>query len=407
MPGKIALFSAEFLADPYPFYRELRATEPVYYDERMGWMLTCYSDLKALARDPRLGRAAYETARMAELPHDVRAAAMPITDGLKKELARTDPPDHTRLRALVTKAFTPRMIETLRPRIQEIAEDLLRQAHGTRRMDVIRDFAYPLPASVIAELLGIPGKDRDRLKAWTVDRIAFMGSVRTASDPVDLARRAGQSAQALAAYFRDLMAERRRQPRDDLISALVRVEAEQGDRLSDAEVIANCVNLLSAGHETTTNLIGNGLLALLRHPEQLQLLRETPELIPSAVEEFLRYDSPVQMTPRAAVDDIEIRGKTIRRGDRVMLVLGAANRDPDRFSDPDRLDITRRGNDHFSFGFDRHFCLGAHLARAEAQIAFFTLLRRSPVLALESDLVEWHPNPVFRGLKVLPVLYAD
>jgi cytochrome P450 len=270
-------------------------------------------------------------------------------------------------------------------------------------MDFIRDFAQPLPATVIMELLGVPPEDREWLKARTADRIAFLGAIRTASDPLAIAQRTAESVHALDGYFRTLIEQRRIEPQKDLISALVAIEAEGSERLTEEELIANCMLLLTAGHETTTNLLGNGLLALLRHPDQMRRLQANLELLPSAVEEFLRYDASVQLAPRVTVETIELAGKVIQPGEPVMLVLGAANRDPEHFADPDRLDISRRPNEHLTFGFDRYFCLGTHLARLEGQIAFATLLSRFPALTHRGGSVVWHANPAYRGVEGLPI----
>jgi cytochrome P450 len=395
------LFSPEFFADPYPYYARLREAPAAPYDERMGWMITRYEDIRALARNGCLSRAKFEAERLGGLSDAVCSAARPITDGLNREMMRRDPPAHTRLRGLVSKAFTVRIVEQLRPRIQRIIEELLDAIDSAGRLDVIRDFAYPLPASIIMELLGVPLEDRPQVKVWTADRIAFLGSIRTTADAVDLASRAARSAEAMNVYFSEVIAERRIQPKDDLLSHLIAVEDD--DRLTEAEMIANCSLLLSAGHETTTNLIGNGLLALLRHPEQMRQVAEVPDILPLAVEELLRFDSPVQIAPRAAIAEIQMAGVSICPGQRVTLMLGAANRDPRQFENPDRLDVERRSNEHLSFGFDRHFCLGAHLARVEAELAFSVLLRRYPGLSLDGTSLEWLPNPAYRGLKALPV----
>jgi hypothetical protein len=321
----------------------------------------------------------------------------------KRPFLLLDPPDHTRLRGLVSKAFTPRMVATLRPRIERLVAGLLDALQPTGGMDVIRDVAYPLPAIVIMEMLGIPPADRDRFKTWSDDQMAFLGG-RFPGDPLEPARRAGASTLAMNAYLRDLIAARRRAPQADLVSTMVAVE-EQGDRLSEQELTATTALLLVAGHETTTHVIGNGLLALLRNVPQLQRLQREPALLPLAVEELLRYDGPVQFVNRVAAADIAIGGVTIPAGDTILLVLAAANRDPAQFPEPDRLEITRQPNDHLAFGFDRHFCLGAHLARVETQIALSALLTRFPDLTLAAETLEWQPNPLIRGLRSLPVRF--
>jgi cytochrome P450 len=369
----------------------------------MGWLVTRYVDINALALDPRLSRGRFEEHRVDGVPEEAQVAARPVLDELRREMLRSDPPQHTRLRKLVVHAFTPRMIEQLRLRIQTIVDGLLDAVAATGEMDFIHDFAQPLPATVIMELLGVPPADREWLKARTADRIAFLGTIRTAPDPLAITQQTPESVHALDDYFRALIGQRRIEPREDLISALVAIEAEGSDRLTEEELIANCMLLLSAGHETTTNLLGNGLLALLRHPDEMRRLQDDLGLIPSAVEEFLRYDASVQLAPRVTVAAIELAGKVMQPGEPVMLVLGAANRDPEHFANPDQLDITRRPNDHLAFGFDRHYCLGTHLARLEGQIVFTTVLSRFPELAQYGGPVVWHANPAYRGVKTLPI----
>jgi cytochrome P450 len=395
------LFTPQFFADPYPFYSRLREASTLQYDKRLGWMVTRYDDIRALMKNGLLSRARFEVERLAGLSAEVRLAARPVMDGFNLEMMRRDPPAHTRLRGLVNKAFTTRVVDQLRPRIQQIIDELLDAVDDAAYIDLIGDFAYPLPASVIMELLGVPLEDRPRLKAWTSDRIAFIGNIQSALDPLALAIRASQSASAMNIYFGEVIKERRARPKGDLISLLIAVEED--DRLTEEEIIANCSLLLSAGHETTTNLIGNGLLSLLRHPSQLQRVIEEPDLMQSAVEELLRVDSPVQLAPRASIAEIQLAGVSIPAGQRVTLMLGAANRDGERFNDPDRLNVERDPNEHLAFGFDRHFCLGALLARVEAELAFSTLLRRYPGLALDGSPLQWVSNPAYRGLKALPL----
>jgi cytochrome P450 len=394
---KDGLFSAAYFEDPYPYYKYLREHEPIFYDDRIGWMVTRYADIRVLARETRLSRGGLEARRLVGLSDAVQAAAKPVMDGLNLEMMRRDDPDHARLRALVNKAFATEMVARLRPRIQELIDDLLDKVQD-QRWNLMQDFAYPLPAMVIMELLGIPLADRDQLKRWTADRIAFLGSIRSVSDPLQVARNAARSAGLMDAYFKRLISERRAKPKDDLLSVLL--TGAEGERLNEAEIIANCSLLLSAGHETTTNLIGNGLLALLRNPQQMKALRDDPQRTANAVEELLRFDCPVQLAPRAAAGEIRIGMARISEGDRVMLMLGSANRDPDQFTDPDKLDVERLPTTHLSFGFDRHFCLGAHLARAEAELAFRTLLSRFPTIELDSPPV-WASNIAYRGMSEL------
>lgn len=393
------LFSPTFFENPYPYYRYLREHAPIFHDDRVGWMVTRYADIRALAREVNLSRGRFERHRLAGLSDPVQTAVRPVMDGLNLEMMRRDDPDHGRLRALVNRAFTTEMVTGLRPRIQQLIDDLLDQAQQHRApWNLIQDFAYPLPAMVIMELLGIPLEDRDQVKKWTADRITFLGGIRSAPDPLVVADAASRSAVALNAYFKELMNERRIRPRDDLLSVLL--AAGTDDRLTEPEIVANCSLLLTAGHETTTNLIGNGLLALLRNPRQMQILRETPLRIYNAIDELLRYDCPVQLAPRAATGSIRIGAVRIKEGDRVTLMLGSANRDPDQFADPDHLDLDRSSLTHLSFGFDRHFCLGAHLARAEAELAFRALLTRYPAIELDGNPV-WSHNIGYRGLTKL------
>jgi cytochrome P450 len=313
-----------------------------------------------------------------------------------------DPPDHTRLRGLVTKAFTARRIEALRGWIEGLADRLLDNVTATGRMDAIHDLAFPLPVLVICELLGIPEEDRGRFAGGSVGDVALLEPTPPSREVLDAANHGTQESKA---YFEAIFEARRREPRDDLITQLVQAE-EQGDRLSTDELRANVRLLFAAGHETTVNLIGNGLLALLRHPDQWQILRDDPSLVPNAVEEFLRYDSPVQAVARVPNEPVELSGVTLEKGELVVALLGAGNRDPAVFQDPDRLDVTRKDLKPLSFGGGIHFCLGAQLARLEAAVVFETLLRRLPNLRLaEPDGVERRPSFALRGLAALPVTW--
>jgi cytochrome P450 len=312
-----------------------------------------------------------------------------------------DPPAHTRMRSLANKAFTPRVVERSRPHIQEIADELLDALPEPGSLDVVADLAVPLPMIVIAEVLGVPLSDRERFKGWSSDVAASLGGP---FQPADVLEKARDSSNEIADYFRDLIARRRSEPRDDLISALIAAE-EQGDLLSEDELIATCILLLIAGNETTTNLVGNGMLALLRHPEERRRLQSDPSLIETAVDEMLRYESSVQMTSRIVDHDLEFAGQRFEEGQVVLLLLAAANRDPAHFPDPERFDVTRRPNRHLAFGQGIHYCLGAPLALAEAQIAIQTLLRRlpQPEAAFDIDAPEWGQSFILRGLKRLPI----
>lgn len=396
------ILTPPFLANPYPFYHQLRAEAPVYWSERLqAWILTRYTEVMTALHDPRLNSGERITAILSQLPETVRVEMQPLAEHMTQWVAFTDPPDHTRLRTLVGKAFTPRTIEKLRPQVQVLVDELLDVVQEAGHMDVIRDFAFPLPATVIAQMLGIPREDHDRFRQWSNDIAYFISA---GGINIEVARKAQQSVLELADYFQGIVAQRRHRPQDDLISALVAVE-EQGDKLSETELFSMFVQLFFAGHETTMGLIGNGLLALLRHPDQRHKLQDQPSLIASAVEEFLRYDTSIQRQARVASEDIEIDGHLIRKGQYILLFIAAANRDPAQFPEPDRLDITRQENRHLSFGYGIHFCIGAPLARLEAQIALDTLLRRMPKLQLAGETLAWEPLLALRKLKALPVTF--
>jgi cytochrome P450 len=318
-----------------------------------------------------------------------------------KQMLFLDPPAHTRLRSLASHAFTPRRVEQLRSHIQEIVNSLLEAVELAGQMDIIADFANPLPATVTAEMLGVPVRDRGRLKAWSADFAEVLGNFQ--HNP-DRAARTLKAVEDMTAYFRDAIRKQKDDPREGLIGDLLNAEVE-GDQLTEEEVIANTIITMVGGQETTTNLIGNGVLTLLRNPDQLQKLRADLSLIPSAVEELLRYESPSQHTARMAPYDTELGGKLIRKRQAVIAIMGAANRDPERFPDPDRLDITRKDNRHLAFGWASHFCFGAPLARLEGQIAFETLLRRFPSLALAAGALIWRENLGLRGLTALPLTF--
>jgi hypothetical protein len=388
-------FLPAFHADPYPFYRRLREADPVHLSPLGFWVLTRYDDCVMVLRDPRFGRAGFEGMLESVYGGAGEQGRLPTS------MLFRDPPDHTRLRVLVSRAFTPRVVEGLRPRIQQIADGLLDRVQGEGRMEVIGDLAYPLPVTVISEMLGVPKADRERIKQWSADIARSLDAIGLAADQAIVDRgRAGR--RAIGDYFRSLIPERKKRPRGDLLSLLIEAE-EQGDKLSEGELLATCILLYIAGHETTVNLIGNGLLALLRHPMELKRLRDDPSLTQSAVEELLRYDGPVQRTARITNADVEIGEHKIPRGTMVVAVIGAANRDPAHFPNPDRLDLSRADNRHIAFGFGIHFCLGAPLARLEGQIALGSLLRRFSGLALATDTPEWRESQVLRGLKALPV----
>ena len=392
------LLNPEVLADPYPLYHRLRSEDPVHWDPFLhAWVVTRYADVVTVLQ--------HFSANRTPTPEQLTALGLstfaPLAEVLVRQMLFLDPPAHGRLRALAAKAFTPSRVETLRLHIQDITDSLLDAVRAKGHMDVIADLAYPLPAIVTAEMLGLPTTDWQQLTAWSADFAEALGNFQ--HNP-DHAPRVLHSLIEMTAYFRSAIQEHRGHPRDDLISALLTAE-EGGDCLSEEEVVANSIMLMTGGQETTTNLIGNGLLTLLRHPDQLAKLRADLSLIPSAIEELLRYESPIQYTSRLAPHDVQMGGKTIRKRQAVIAVIGAANRDPERFPDPDRLDICRQDNRHLAFAWAAHFCFGAPLARLESQIAFETVLRRMPSLNLKPSPVTWRENLSFRGLMTLPVTF--
>jgi cytochrome P450 len=389
-------FLPEVHADPYPLYRRLRAEDPVHAGGPGLWLLTRYADVAAVLRDPRMSRDPRSSTQF-RLVRGASAGADPWQDEAPSMLF-VDPPDHTRLRTLVNKAFTPPAIARLRARVEELVAELLDRVAEVGEMDVVDQLAYPLPVTVICELFGVPPGDRARFRAWS-------GALVHLLDPVlaeDVMQRALEARAGLRGYLRELIAGRRADPGDDLLGALVAAE-DAGHRLSEPELVSMCVLLLVAGHETTVNLIANGTLALLRNPGELARLAADPALAPSAVEELLRYDSPVQLTSRHALTDLEIGGRRVREGETVIAAIGAANRDPAQFPDPDRLDLGRAPNRHVAFGGGIHFCLGAPLARMEAQAALTALLRRFPGLAPGTSPPAWRDTVTLRGLATLPV----
>ncbi len=396
------LLRPEIRANPYPFYAQLRSQDPVHWDEAMGfWVLTRYDDVATAFNDPRFSRAQGLMGGFKRLPEAEQRIAEPVYHAYAQSMPYTDPPYHTRLRALVNKAFTPRVVERMRPYIQQVVDDLLDAVEVKGRMDVIRDLAYPLPLAVIAAMLGFPIEERQQLKKWSDDSFAVLGIIRHSPE---LMEGAARSMAELSNYITALSQSRRLQPQEDLLTALVTV-VDEGERLTQDELIANVSVLLAAGHETTSNLIGNGVLAFLRHPDQLQKLGDDPALADSAVEEVMRYDNAVQIVYRSAIEEVELGGKRIGPGQLVNMILGAADRDPEHFSKPDQFDITRDEGKHVGFGLGIHFCIGAPLARLEVQMAFTTLLRRFPNLRLDMEALEWHEHPTFRGVKSLPVAF--
>ena len=393
------LYNQQVLANPYPLYHRLRTEDPIHWDPFLhAWVVTRYCDVTKVLQSFS-AKCAPSPERLIEMGV---TAMQPIGDVLQRQILFMDPPDHTRLRALCTVAFTPHRVTALRSHIREIVDGLLRPVLKRGYMEVIAEFADPLPAIVTAEMLGLPPSDHRQLKSWSAKFAAILGNFQHNPDRLpDMLR----SLDEMCTYFRDTIREERRNPKDGLIQALLSAELD-GQVLSEDAVIANCILLMVGGQETTPNLIGNGVLSLLRNPDQLQLLRGNPQLVPSAIEELLRYDAPSQHTTRLATSNVIIGDSQIRSGHSVIAVIGAANRDPQRFPDPDRLDITRKDNKHLSFGAGGHFCFGAPLARMEGEIAFTTLLRLAPDFAVASEPLMWRENTGLRGLSALPLTFG-
>lgn len=391
-----------FIANPYPAFRQLRETTPVWRSPFGRTFLTRYEDASLLMRDRRLGKDYSEPEALIRR-FGPTAMREPAVVELSHMMLMRDPPDHTRLRGLVTKVFTVRKIEAMRPGIQAITDRLLDEVAGLGEMDAIRDLAFPLPVLVICELLGIPEEDRARFVTTTASGAALLNPVPPTRAELD---RANEGTLATGAYFAGLFEQRREEPRDDLLSLLVQAE-EAGDHLTTEELRANTTLLFAAGHETTVNLIGNGIWSLLGNPSQWAAIRDNPALIPNAIEEILRYECPVQAVARTVAEPIEFGGEEFNKGDLIVALIGAANRDPEVFPDPDRLDVTRERLKPLSFGGGIHFCIGAQLARIEAEVVFSTLLRRMPDLKLaEHGAPQWRESFTLRGLTTLPVTWT-
>ncbi len=395
-------FDPTWRADPYPFYRRLRAEAPVGQIPGIGiWYFTRYADCEAILRDTRWSSDERNSTIYQQVMANRTEAVPPPLERLRPFLF-LDPPDHTRLRGLVSTAFTPRVIERLRPRIEELVAELLEDAAARGRLDVVADLAYPLPVVIISELLGVPPEDQSRFRGWSKVMAAALDPELLV--PPDVLERRATVVTEFSEYFQGLIADRRRRPANDLLSALVAVE-DQGDRLSEEELLATLILLLVAGHETTVNLIGNGVLALLRHPDQLARLRGEPGLIKNAVEEVLRWDPAVQLDGRTALTDIAVGDTTVPAGDEAILLIAAANRDEAHLADGERFDITRPDIRHLSFALGAHYCLGAPLARAEGQAAIAGVVRQFPDIRLPADTsgLRYRDTLVLRGLEALPV----
>ena len=399
---KYNLYSEQFKADPFPTYAQMRDEDPVCYEqglEGMIWFVTRRADVEAVLRDHKRFVKDWRNTRTAEERAQLSPES-PLERLLSQHMLNMDGPDHARLRGLVNKAFTARMVKNLRERVQGIADELLDKVQALGHMDLIDEYAFPLPIVVISDVLGIPSADRERFRLWSN---TFIAPTYGQED----FHRAEKLMLEFTGYLRQVFAERRKEPRNDLITGLVHAE-ESGDTLSEDELFAMVILLIVAGHETTVNLIGNGALALLQHPEQLAKLKADPSLIEAAVEELLRYDGPVdRATMRFAAEDVELGGQLIQRGQAVAVALTSANRDPDQFAQPDEVDITRPDNRHLAFGFGVHYCVGAPLARMEGQIAINTLVQRLPNLRLTvpADELKWGTVPIIRGMKHMPVAW--
>jgi cytochrome P450 StaP len=396
-------FRPEFRFDPYPFYRRLRDEDPIHWGTSFEptiagmWHISRHADIIKIIKDPRFTHqlpAGERAAALATLPAEIRLYF--TLSG--QSLLFADPPAHTRLRALVSSAFTPRMVESLRPRAQAIADKLLDEAQEKGELDVINEYAIPLTTTIIGEMLGVEMAAHPQLMSWASVLVRALDCKQS----VEIYTAASQVAMEIYAFFQEVITQRRQKLAQDILSSLIQAQ-EQHDKLSESELIVTAITLLIAGFETTVNLIGNGMLALTSRPDQLQLLSDHPELTSAAVEEFLRYDASSQMTSRIAGEDYEIDGKLISQGQTLNLLLGSGNHDPEVFIEPDRLDITRAGKPHLSFGMGMHYCLGAPLARLEGQVAVQTLVRRYPHLRQLDDTPQWRDTISFRGLRHLPL----
>jgi cytochrome P450 len=393
------LLTPEMVADPYPGLHRLRAEDPVHWSERHhAWLVTRYDDAKALLRDSRVSADRVNTFLAEKVTPEEEELFQPIARLFASWMVFKDPPDHRRIRGLVSHAFTGRMVEKLSQRVEELVDELLSPMLRNGGGDFLEEFAAALPALVIARMIGVPEKDCRRFRHWASEIKPLVFGTKDAARH----HRGREGLLALEGFFRVLLDEARLDPADDLLGAMIRAE-ESGDRLTNDEIIGNLILILFAGHETTTNLLASGLLSLLRNPTELDELVSDADVLPTAIEELLRFDGPSKMMPRYVTDEIELRGKKIHRGQRLLLVQAAANRDPERFEAPDRLDLTRPDNDHIAFGFGIHHCLGAPLARLEGNIVFRELRRHLPRFELASDELRWHDALIVRSLTALPV----
>ena len=402
-PDKKLVFTDEILQDPYPTYARLHEEGPLHYldvgSKWAVWSIVSHAECSSIAKDPRLS-AKRAQQLLALLPISRQPEFTELARMLSLWMIFMDPPEHTRLRKLLNKGFSPAAIEGLRPQVEAVVDQMLAPLKHGSEVELMREFANAMPVRIISELLGVPQEMNDTFISWSRAIAVFRGSPdRT----VEQARAAQDALIALTDFFRKTVAERRRNKGNDLISLLIDIE-EEGEVLTEEELYAQCIALLFAGHETTRNLIGNGMYTLLQHPQETAELRENPEIIRSAVEEILRFESPVQFTARVLKEDIEVCGQRIPKKWSILCMLGAANRDPKQFKDPNRLNLKRLNNQHLAFSAGPHFCIGSQLARLEGQIAILNLLQRFPQMKLTGPRPEWASTFGFRGLKSLPVI---
>jgi cytochrome P450 len=396
------MFDRAFIANPYPRYKEWLQSGRIFWSNDFfggAWVIPHHKDIVELLRDNERLTTEKAGSLVAQFPPEYHAELRSLDEYLARWLAFIDPPKHIRIRRLLQKGFTLEILNSFRPQVQEIVDNLLDKVLAQGQMDMVKDFAYQLPVRVVCSMLGVPENDHRRFMFWMDELAMFLGN---ASSTVEVARHARDSLDSLTSYFRSLTPARKKNPGRDLMSILIAAE-EEGDVLSEEELYAQCVFFLFAGHETTSNLIGNGLLCLLRYPDQMALLRHNPELMDGIIEESLRYEGPMQYTFRMARHDFELFGQQIKKGQVFVFVFGAGNRDPEIFPDPDKYDITRKKNPQLTFGYGLHHCIGAAVARMEAEVAFGTMLNRMSEIRMLNPEPEWHDVFRFRGQKTLPI----
>lgn len=400
----VELHDPEFISDPYASYDQWRRDSPVFFETNSQyWYVTRYQDVHDLAKDPRMQSGRLDL-MLSRLSHDVRDQVSPLEKLLQDRLLLTDGERHRRMRSLVDHAFKPRQIKSMRIAIEQSIQHLLQSLTGRSQIDLIHDFAEPLPSLAITQILGIPATDQKQFKVWTDEIYSFFAPSKTTED--EKALRATRNAREITTYLKQRIVESRSNPTGSLINSLIEAD-EESQALTEMEIIANVVGILNAGHETTTNLIGNGMLRLLKAPEQLNILRENPQLIPSAIEEFLRIESPIQFIARKTAEPVQVSGVEIPAGQNVALLLGSANRDPERFTQPEQLVVSREQNRHVAFGMGQHYCIGAPLARLIGELSFAALLNRFAHIELATNKLDWRPYPIFRGLAQLPLKVTE